>query len=69
MPKIKNKLFQPLVVLLEGDKMLHVQSREEFEVDSKDLQSAHLQALMKRGDIAVVEEDRKRESDPRARHR
>jgi hypothetical protein len=69
MPKIKNKLFQPLVVLLEGDKMLHVQSREEFEVDSKDLQSAHLQALMKRGDIAVVEEDRKRESEPRARHR
>jgi hypothetical protein len=69
MPKIKNKLFQPLVVLLEGDKTLHVQSREEFEVDRKDLQSAHLQALMKRGDIAVVEKDRKRESEPRARHR
>lgn len=69
MPKIKNKLFQPLAVLLEGDKTLHVQSREEFEVDRKDLESAHLQALMKRGDIAVVEEDRKRESEPRARHR
>jgi hypothetical protein len=69
MPKIKNKLFQPLAVLLEGDKTLHVQSREEFEVDRKDLESPHLQALMKRGDIAVVEEDRKRDSEPRARHR
>jgi len=69
MPKIKNKLFQPLAVLLEGDKTLHVRSREEFEVDRKDLESAHLQALMKRGDIAVVEEDKKRESEPRARQR
>jgi len=69
MPKIKNKLFQPLAVLLEGEKTLHVQSREEFEVDRKDLESAHLQALIKRGDIAVIEEERKHESESRSRHR
>jgi hypothetical protein len=69
MPKIKNKLFQPLAVLLEDDKTLHLQSREEIEVGRKDLDSAHLQALMKRGDIALVEEERKHESEPRSRHR
>jgi hypothetical protein len=69
MPKIKNKLFQPLAVLLENEKTLHVQSRQELEVDKKDLESAHLQALIKRGDLAVVEETRKHESEARSRHR
>lgn len=69
MPKIKNKLFQPLAILLEDDKTLHLQSREQIDVDSKDLDSAHLQALMKRGDIALMEEERKRETEPRSRHR
>jgi hypothetical protein len=69
MPKIKNKLFQPLAVLLEDDKTLHLQSREEIEVGRKDLESAHLQALMKRGDIALVEEGRKHASEPRSPQR
>lgn len=69
MPKIKNKLFQPLAILLEDEKTLHLQSREQIDVDSKDLDSAHLQALMKRGDIAFMEEERKRETEPRSRHR
>jgi hypothetical protein len=69
MPKIKNKLFQPLAILLEDEKTLHLQSREQIDVDSKDLDSAHLQALMKRGDIALMEEERKRETEPRSRHR
>jgi hypothetical protein len=69
MPKIKNKLFQPLAVLLEDEKTLHLQSREEVEVGRKDLESSHLQALMKRGDIALIEEERKHETEPRSRHR
>lgn len=69
MPKIKNRLFQPLAVLLEGDKTVHLQSRQEFEVDRKDLESTHLQELIKRGDIAVVEEERKRDSESRSRQR
>jgi hypothetical protein len=69
MPKIKNRLFQPLAILLEDEKTLHLQSREQIDIDSKDLDSAHLQALMKRGDIALMEEERKRETEPRSRHR
>ena len=69
MPRIKNRLFQPLAVLLEGEKTLHLQSREEMEVDRKDLESVHLQSLMKRGDIGLVEEERKRESEGRSRQR
>ena len=69
MPKIKNKLFQPLAVLLEDEKTLHLQSRQEIDVSGKDLESAHLQALMKRGDIALVEKEQKHESEPRSRHR
>jgi hypothetical protein len=69
MPKIKNKLFQPLAVLLEDEKTLHLRSREQIDVDSKDLESAHLQTLMQRGDIALVEEERKQQSEPRSRHR
>ncbi len=69
MPKIKNKLFQPLAVLLEGEKTLHLQSRQEFEVDRTDLESAHMQALINRGDIALVDEERKPASEARSRHR
>jgi len=69
MPKIKNRLFQPLAVLLEDDKTLHLQSREEVDVGRKDLESPHLQSLMKRGDIALVDEERKHETEARSRHR
>lgn len=69
MPRIKNKLFQPLTILLEGEKTLYLQSREEVEVSRRDLESSHLQALMKGGDIALVEEERKHESEGRSRHR
>jgi hypothetical protein len=69
MPKIKNKLFQPLAVLLEGEKTLYLQPRQEIEVDRKDVESAHLQTLMKRGDLALVGEEKKQESESRSRHR
>jgi hypothetical protein len=69
MPKIKNKLFQPLAILLEDEKTLHLRSREEIEVGRKDLESSHLQTLMKRGDIALVEEEKRHETEARPRHR
>jgi hypothetical protein len=69
MPKIKNKLFQPLAILLEDEKTLHLRSREETEVGRKDLESSHLQTLMKRGDIALVEEEKRHETEARPRHR
>jgi len=64
MPHIKNKLFQPLTILLEGDKTLYLQAREEAEVSNTQLNSPHLQSLIKSADIAVTEE-----AEPAARSR
>lgn len=55
MPKIKNKLFQPLTVLLGGGKTLYLSSREVADVSQSDLDTPHLQAMLKRGDLAVTE--------------
>jgi hypothetical protein len=56
MPQIKNKLFQPLTILLEDDKTLYLQAREEAQVSSSQLNSPHVQSLLKSADIAVIEE-------------
>jgi hypothetical protein len=66
MPQIKNKLFQPLTILLEGEKTLYLQSREEKEVSDSDLSSAHLQSMIKIGDLTVIEET---EAEPGVRPR
>ena len=67
MPQIKNKLFQPLTVLLEGNKTLYLQSREETEVSGSQLNSPHLQSLIKNADVAVVEGDAEPERVARSR--
>ena len=54
MPQIKNKLFQPLTVLLEGDQTLYLQAREQAEVSNAQLNSPHLQSLLKSADIGVI---------------
>jgi len=66
MPKIKNRLFQPLTILLEDKKTLYLQTREEAEVSDSDLESPHLQSMIKKGDIAVLEGG-KRPEPPRSR--
>lgn len=69
MPKIKNRLFQPLAVMLEGGKTIRLQSREVAEVSAADLNSSHLQSLIKRGDIAVTTEGKKSEPEEKSRRR
>jgi len=69
MPKIKNKLFQPLTILLGSDKTLYLQSRQEAEVAKSDLEALHLQSMIKRGDIALIEGGKKEEPEPRPRQR
>jgi hypothetical protein len=58
MPKIRNRLFQPLGIMLANGTMLHVRSREECDVSEADLDSAHLQGLMASGQLALATGDR-----------
>ncbi len=53
MPVIKNRLFQPLSVLLADGTSLYLQSREAIEVSDADLQSEHLKALMESEQVAL----------------
>lgn len=55
MPKIKNKLFQPLTILLERERTLYLRPREEAEVSAGDLNSPHFQSLVKAGDVGLIE--------------
>jgi hypothetical protein len=59
MPRIKNKLFQPVMVMMGGGKTVYLQSREEVEVTEKDLDSPHLKGMIVGNDIALVEEEKK----------
>ena len=53
MPMIKNRLFQPIGVMLGDGTMLHLQSREEREVSSADLDAPHFKAMIASGELAV----------------
>lgn len=53
MPKIKNRLFQPISVLLPGGKSLYFQSRQEIEVSSADLDAPHLKTMMMDEDVML----------------
>lgn len=55
MPKIKNKLFQPVTVLLGGGKTLYLSSREVADVSQSDLDAPHVQTMLERGDLAMTE--------------
>lgn len=67
MPKIKNQLFQLLVVTLRGGERLYLQAREEADIHDRDLAAPHVQALVKLGDIRVVAESKPRTSTRRRR--
>ena len=58
MPKVKNTLFQPFVVMLGGGKTLYLQSRQEAEVAKGDLDAPHLRGMIEKGHVVRVEEDR-----------
>jgi hypothetical protein len=57
MPRIKNKLFQPVLVMLNGGKSLYLQSREETDIGKNDLDAPHLKGMMEKNHIVLVEED------------
>jgi hypothetical protein len=50
---IKNRLFQPIGVMLGDGTMLHLQSREEREVSLADLDAPHFKAMLASGELAV----------------
>lgn len=55
MPKIKNKLFQPVMVVVSSDKSLFFQSRAEKVVTNADMDSSHLKSLLAGGVVTVQE--------------
>jgi hypothetical protein len=57
MTKIKNKLFQPLTVLVSGNRSIYLQGRKEAEVSKGDLETDHVKALINQGHIAVVDSE------------
>ncbi len=54
MPSIKNKLFQPLMILLSGNKALYLQPRGEANVSTVDLGAPHLKSMIERGSVATM---------------
>ena|SRR6266446_10284100 len=58
MPTIKNRMFQPIGVMLSDGTMLHLQSREERDVSASDLDAPHLKALIASGQLALRDRDR-----------
>jgi len=69
MPRIKNKLFQPLSILLAGEKTLYLRSRETAELSASDMDSSHLQSLIKAGQVALVEAGKETSPVGRSRRR
>jgi hypothetical protein len=57
MPIIKNRLFQPIGVMLSDGTMLHLQSREERDVSAAELDAPHLKGLIASGQLALRERD------------
>lgn len=55
MPTLKNRLFQPVGVLLGDGRMLHLQSRQAIEVSSADLDSPHLQSMLASEQLMLTE--------------
>jgi hypothetical protein len=64
MPIIKNRLFQPIGVMLSDGTMLHLQSREERDVSPADLDAPHLKGLIASGQLALQERDRPESAAP-----
>jgi hypothetical protein len=64
MPIVKNRLFQPIGVMLSDGTMLHLQSREEREVSAADLDAPDLKALIASGQLAVRERDTRGSAAP-----
>lgn len=54
MPILKNRMFQPLGILLSNHTMLHIAARGECKVDAAELNGAHLKAVLESGQLALM---------------
>lgn len=54
MPTLKNRMFQPLGVLLSDHTMLHVAARGECRVAAAELDGPHLKAVLQSGQLALT---------------
>ena len=54
MPVIKNRMFQPLGVMLRDGTMLHMSSRAQCEVAVRELDAPHLRATLAAGQVALL---------------
>jgi len=55
MAKIRNRLNQRLIINLKGGKNIDILAKGNTEVTQSELTSPHLQALISKGDISVVQ--------------
>ena len=55
MPIVRNRLFQPVGVLLTDGNTLYLQSRQEVEVSKADLDSPHLKSMLLSDKLVLTE--------------
>lgn len=53
---IRNRLNQKLIVNLPGGKNIELMAKSTADISEKELSSHHLQDLIAKGDISVVQE-------------
>jgi hypothetical protein len=53
-PILKNRMFQPLGVMLSSGTMLHVSSRAEHAVAEAELDAPHVRAMLASGQLMVL---------------
>jgi hypothetical protein len=67
-PTVKNRMFQPLGIMLSDRTMLHIPSRAECEVAAAELDGPHLKAVLASGQLALLPTGADAERQPAPRH-
>lgn len=60
MAVIRNRLNQRLIINLSGGKNIDLRAKGSVNVTEKELTSTHLQTLLNKGDIAIVQGSKSR---------
>ncbi|MEF8701263.1 MAG: hypothetical protein V5B33_18520 [Candidatus Accumulibacter sp. UW20] len=55
MPIVRNRLFQPVGILLTDGRALYLQSRQAIEVSDTDLDSPHLKSMLASEQLMLTE--------------
>lgn len=61
---IRNRLNQRLIINLSGGKNIDLQAKGSINVTEKELTSTHLQTLLNKGDITIVQVNKSRKEEP-----